>query len=47
MMLGHSGYLEVARRAFVYVLRHNQIEAIPDEVATFMQTHTQAILTTA
>lgn len=37
MMLGHSGYQEVARRAFVYVLRRNQIETTPDEVAAFMQ----------
>ena len=37
MMLGHSGYLEVARRAFVYVLRRNQIAASSEEVAVFMQ----------
>lgn len=37
MMLGHSGYLETVRRAFVYVLRHNRIDTTPDEVATFMQ----------
>jgi 2-haloacid dehalogenase len=37
MMLGHSGYLETVRRAFVYVLRQNRIDAAPDEVATFMQ----------
>lgn len=37
MMLGHSGYLEVARRAFVYVLRRNRVAAMPDEVAAFMQ----------
>jgi len=36
MMLGHSGYQEVARRAFVYVLRRNEIDATADEVATFM-----------
>ncbi len=37
MMLGHSGYQEVARRAFNYVLRHNGIEFTADEEATFMQ----------
>jgi 2-haloacid dehalogenase len=37
MMLGHSGYLETARRAFVYTLRLNRLEASPEEVATFMQ----------
>ncbi len=36
MMLGHSGYLETARRAFVYTLRRNQIDATADEVAIFM-----------
>jgi len=36
MMLGHSGYLETARRAFVYTLKLNQVEASPDEVVTFM-----------
>ena len=37
VMLGHSGYLETARRAFVYVLGLNTIEASRDEVDTFMQ----------
>ncbi len=37
MMLGHSGYLETVRRAFVYVLRQNRIDTTPDEVANFMQ----------
>ena len=37
MMLGHSGYLETVRRAFVYVLRQNRIDTPPAEVATFMQ----------
>jgi 2-haloacid dehalogenase len=37
MMLGHSGYLEVARRAFNYVLRRNGIDCTPEEEATFMQ----------
>lgn len=36
MMLGHSGYLETARRAFVYTLRRNQLAATADEVALFM-----------
>jgi 2-haloacid dehalogenase len=36
LMLGHSGYLETARRAFVYTLRRNNIEATADEVAMFM-----------
>lgn len=37
MMLGHSGYLETARRAFVYVLRLNGIETGPAEAAEFMK----------
>jgi len=37
LMLGHSGYLETARRAFVYALGLNQIEASPEEVRDFMQ----------
>ena len=37
MMLGHSGYLETARRAFVYTLGLNAIEASATEVQTFMQ----------
>ncbi|RIK32884.1 MAG: haloacid dehalogenase type II [Chloroflexi bacterium] len=36
MMLGHSGYLETARRAFVYTLARNAIEATPQEVADLM-----------
>jgi 2-haloacid dehalogenase len=36
MMLGHSGYLETARRAFVYVLALNRIQASKDEVRAFM-----------
>ena len=36
MMLGHSGYLETARRAFVYTLRLSGIEATEEEVARFM-----------
>ena len=37
MMLGHSGYLETARRAFVYSLAFNGIHASPEEVKEFMQ----------
>jgi len=36
MMLGHSGYLETARRAFVYTLGLNQIQATKEEVQKFM-----------
>jgi 2-haloacid dehalogenase len=36
MMLGHSGYLETARRAFVYTLGLNQIQATKEEVRNFM-----------
>ena len=36
MMLGHSGYLETARRAFVYTLALNQIQATREEVQKFM-----------
>ncbi|MBI1922923.1 haloacid dehalogenase type II [Candidatus Poribacteria bacterium] len=37
MMLGHSGYLGTARRAFVYTLSLNGVSASRDEVANFMQ----------
>ena len=37
LMLGHSGYLETARRAFVYTLGLNHIEATQTEVEDFMQ----------
>lgn len=37
MMLGHSGYLETARRALVYTLRRNNIDATTTEVTAFMQ----------
>ena len=37
MMLGHSGYLETARRAFVYTLALNGVEASRDEVGEFMK----------
>src|SRR5512136_1290860 len=36
MMLGHSGYLETVRRAFVYVLALNRIQVSKDEVRAFM-----------
>jgi len=36
MALGHSGYQEVARRAFVYVLELNGVRASADEVKEFM-----------
>jgi FMN phosphatase YigB (HAD superfamily) len=32
MMLGHCGYLEAARRSFVYTLSLNGIKASPEEV---------------
>ncbi len=34
LMLGHSGYLETVRRALVYTIGLNGLEASPDEVAT-------------
>jgi 2-haloacid dehalogenase len=37
MMLGHGGYLETARRAFVYTLALNGVEASRDEVREFMK----------
>ena len=37
LMLGHSGYLETARRAFVYTLGLNGIEASQDEVRELMK----------
>jgi 2-haloacid dehalogenase len=36
-MLGHSGYLETSRRALVYMLALNGIEASSAEVAEFMR----------
>jgi len=36
MMLGHSGYLETARRALAYTLAANGIPAHPDEVKEYM-----------
>ena len=37
MMLGHSGYLETARRALVYTLQSNHIEATTTEVDQLME----------
>lgn len=37
LMLGHSGYLETARRAFVYTLALNGVQASPDAVTEFMR----------
>ncbi|MCH8108734.1 MAG: haloacid dehalogenase type II [Chloroflexi bacterium] len=37
LMLGHSGYLEVCRRAFMYCLRDNSIEFTYSEVDAFMK----------
>jgi 2-haloacid dehalogenase len=36
LMLGHSGYLETCKRAFVYCLRTNEVEFTDDEVTDFM-----------
>ena len=36
MMLGHGGYLETVRRAYVYVLALNKIEMSKKEVQTFL-----------
>jgi 2-haloacid dehalogenase len=36
LMLGHSGYLETARRALVYSLEQNGVDADTDEVAGLM-----------
>lgn len=36
MMLGHSGYLETARRALVYTLRLNKVESTPAEIEQLM-----------
>lgn len=37
MMLGHSGYLETARRALVYTLQWNQIETTAREIDQLME----------
>ncbi|MCY3734004.1 MAG: haloacid dehalogenase type II, partial [Chloroflexi bacterium] len=36
LMLGHSGYLETCRRAFVYTLRANDVSYTDDAVREFM-----------
>lgn len=36
MMLGHSGYLETARRGFVWTLKKNGVSFTPEEVVEFM-----------
>jgi len=36
MMLGHCGYLEAARRSFVYTLSLSGVKASPEEVQQFM-----------
>ena len=43
MMLGHSGYLETARRAFVYTLGLNGVTSSPAEVGEFMQAWQQLV----
>ena len=35
--LGHSGYLETAQKAFVYVTRANELDTTSDQVQTFMK----------
>jgi len=37
MMLGHSGYLETARRALVHTLQTNQLAVTPGEVDVLME----------
>jgi 2-haloacid dehalogenase len=37
MALGHGGYLETVRRAFVYVSKLNKLDLSPDEVKTFLE----------
>ena len=37
VMLGHSGYLEVARRALVYTLRNNEIEHTGDDAQEILK----------
>ena len=39
LMLGHSGYLETCRRAFVYCLRKHGVEHTDEAVREFMQTY--------
>ncbi len=37
VMLGHSGYLEVARRALVYTMRNNQVEHTADDAQEILK----------
>ncbi len=37
VQLGHSGYLETARKAFIYVARLNKLPPSADETDTFME----------
>jgi 2-haloacid dehalogenase len=37
LMMGHGGYLETARRAFLYILRLNRISFTSEEVDHFME----------
>ena len=39
LMLGHSGYLETCRRAFVYCLRRHNVDFTGDEVQAFMKSY--------
>ena len=39
LMLGHSGYLETCRRAFVYCLKKHNIAYTDEEVREFMQVY--------
>ncbi|MBG99619.1 MAG: haloacid dehalogenase type II [Solibacterales bacterium] len=41
VMLGHSGYLEVARRALLYTLRQQQLTVEPEETLKLMRTFEQ------
>ena len=41
LMLGHSGYLETCRRAFVYCLKHHEVSYSDDAVREFMQVYKQ------
>ena len=39
LMLGHSGYLETCRRAFVYCLKKHNVSYTADEVREFMKVY--------
>ena len=41
LMLGHSGYLETCRRAFVYCLKHHEVRYSDEAVREFMQAYKQ------